>query len=384
MTCRDGGDRGLVANFIKRFGRKARGEQASIEARLEISTGRYSTTVLFGPSGCGKTTILRSLAGLERPETGKITFNDEVWFDAERSLCRPPQARGIGYCFQHNALFPHLTVGRNIAYGLSRSDPDRQPKIADLLARFQLAELEHRYPHQISGGEQQRVALARALVRQPRLLLLDEPFSSLDTNLRVELRTQLRQLLRGFGIPVVLVTHDRLEALALAERVVVIDRGEIQQCGPVEEVFSKPSSAAVARIVGMETLVTGEVREVANGFASVDVAGSCLRALSRSFAPRQPVYIGIQGEDVDLLRCEAVETGTARQMSNDNRLTGPVRWLTPEGPFVRVGIDCGFPLVALVPRLTLEQRGLRVGETTTASIPVASIHLMAISRSPDE
>src|SRR5690606_35978694 len=140
-------------------------------------------------------TILRSLAGLERPEWGTITFDKEVWLDTERSICRTPQERGIGFCFQEYALFPHLTVSQNIGYGLRGAAEQRRRTIAGMLERFQLEGLEHRFTHQISGGQQQRVALARVLVRQPGLLLLDEPLSALDATLRNDLRTKLRQLL---------------------------------------------------------------------------------------------------------------------------------------------------------------------------------------------
>jgi len=232
----------LVARFEKRFR-----DGAAINAQLEIPVGEFSTTVLFGPSGCGKTTFLRSLAGLERPQTGNITFNGEVWLDTERSICRSPQDRGIGFCFQEYALFPHLSVRQNIGYSLRGDRLSRRSKTDEMLRRFQLDELADRFPHQIFGGQRQRVALARALVRQPRLLLLDEPLSALDATLRDELRTKLRGLLTASGIPVVLVTHDRMEAIALADQVIVMDGGRVEQSGRVEDVFSRPLNADFRR-----------------------------------------------------------------------------------------------------------------------------------------
>lgn len=354
----------LVAHFQKRFSRGS-----VIEARLDLLTNEFSTTVLFGPSGCGKTTILRSLAGLERPESGTITFNDDVWFDAERSICRSPQERDIGFCFQEYALFPHLTVSQNIGYGLRGNEPQRHHTIGEMLERFQLIGLGQYYPHQISGGQQQRVALARALVRQPRLLLLDEPLSALDATLRDGLRTKLRQLLSSFEIPVMLVTHDRMETIAFADQVVVMDGGRIEQNGPVEEVFSRPVNSKVARIVGIETVEIGKVIEVSNGLAIVDVKGVRLVAVAPLESQRS-VCICIKGEDVALQADDQVRD------KSRNQLPGTIQWISPEGPLVRIGIDCGFELIALVTRPACKELGLRIGDRITASIKAPSIHLM--------
>jgi molybdate transport system ATP-binding protein len=184
---------------------------------------RHSITVLFGPSGCGKTTVLRCLAGLERPEHGRIIFGDDVWFDSDTKTHLSPQKRGIGLVFQDYALFPHLSVAENIAYGLDAlPKPERQTRVDEIIQRFGLDEQRHRRPRQISGGQQQRVALARALVTQPRLLLLDEPLSALDTGLRNELREDLRIQLKTLDIPVVLVTHDQAEAELLGAQIIMM------------------------------------------------------------------------------------------------------------------------------------------------------------------
>ena len=189
-----------------------------IHGALEMPATRHSITVLLGPSGCGKTTVLRCLAGLERPERGRIVFGDEVWFDADTKTHLTPQQRGIGLVFQDYALFPHLSVAENIAYGLhALPKPERETRVDEIIQRFGLDEQRQRRPRQISGGQQQRVALARALVTQPRLLLLDEPLSALDTGLRTELREDLRRHLKTLDIPVVLVTHDENEASLMAD-----------------------------------------------------------------------------------------------------------------------------------------------------------------------
>jgi len=193
----------------------------TIHGVLEMPATTHSITVLFGPSGCGKTTALRCLAGLERPERGRIQFGDQVWFDFESRTHLSPQDRGIGFVFQDYALFPHLRVVENIEYGLhALTMLERQTRVNEVIERFGLNEVRHRRPSQISGGQQQRAALARSLVTRPRLLLLDEPLSALDTGLRNELREDLRRHLQALDIPVVLVTHDEDEARLLADRVI--------------------------------------------------------------------------------------------------------------------------------------------------------------------
>jgi molybdate transport system ATP-binding protein len=226
---------------------------ASIQGELGLPIDTHSVTILFGPSGCGKTTVLRSIAGLERPESGLIRCGDDVWFDAENRICLSPQRRNIGFVFQDYALFPHLTIRQNIGYAL-RGTPagEKARRIEEMIERFELTELDRRHPWQISGGQKQRVALARALVRSPRLLLLDEPLSALDTTLREEVRDELRGHLRKIGIPTILVTHDREETRLLGDQLVVMDKGRVQQSGPVEHVFKNPVNHAVARSLGVQ------------------------------------------------------------------------------------------------------------------------------------
>ena len=217
----------MSESLVARFERRFNGEP-TIAADLTLAEDRFSITVLFGPSGCGKTTILRCLAGLDRPEAGSIHLGQRVWFDAEQRVCLSPQDRDIGFLFQEYALFPHLTVAENIGYSLGGVVAAlRQQAIEEMLVRFDLQGLDQRFPRQISGGQQQRVALARALIRRPRLLLLDEPLSAPDAATREQLRSELRRLLAEFAIPVVLVTHDRLGAMAMADQVVVLDQGRV-------------------------------------------------------------------------------------------------------------------------------------------------------------
>jgi molybdate transport system ATP-binding protein len=342
---------------------------ATVRAILRGGTEGFSVTVLFGPSGSGKTTILRCLAGLERPEQGHIRLDNDLWFDAQAGCFLPPQRRGIGFLFQDYALFPHLTVARNIAYGLKLAGSNPQRNVEEMLERFQLSGLAERYPHQISGGQQQRVALARALVRKPRLLLLDEPLSALDAPTRTDLRRQLRRILHDLAIPSVIVTHDAMEAIALGDQVLVLDQGRVRQSGTIQEVFSRPADLAVARIVGIETVARGRVMEAQEGLAVVAVGQAQVYALADGSIGGE-VDICIRGEDV------IVQLDEQQGSSVRNRLHGKVVTLIREGPMVRVMLDCGFLLTALVTRPAAEELSLREGLAVVALIKASAIHLI--------
>ncbi len=238
----------------KRYGRSER--PAVREISLEIHDGEL--LVILGPSGCGKTTTLRLIAGLERPDEGNIEIAGRVVADHWRSV--PPEARNVGMVFQDYALFPHLTVEENIGFGLRKwSKRERQARVQELLELTGLTTFRQRYPHQLSGGQQQRVAIARALAPRPAVLLLDEPFANLDATLRLRLREELRRLLRELGTTVVLVTHDRDEALSLADRVAVMLEGRILQVDTPERIYHEPRTREVARLVGQATFVPARV-----------------------------------------------------------------------------------------------------------------------------
>jgi iron(III) transport system ATP-binding protein len=223
---------------------------------LEVAAGEV--LALLGPSGCGKTTLLRVLAGLEVPDAGSVSLDGRPVIEGGRALV-PPERRGVGLVFQDFALFPHLDVRHNVAFGLRHLDPRaREARVDALLARFDLASLGGRRPDELSGGQQQRVALARALAPEPRILLLDEPFSNLDASLRRRLRVALREQLKAIGVTTVLVTHDESEALSLADRVAVLDAGRVAQVAPPEVIYGKPASVAVARATGQVNAVPGE------------------------------------------------------------------------------------------------------------------------------
>lgn len=222
----------------------------TVRARLDpLASG--STTVLFGPSGAGKTTVLRCVAGLDRPDAGRVVCGEQRW--SEGGIFVPPQARRVGYLFQDYALFPHMTVAQNVGYGL-REAGQRSEVVTRLLERFGLGGLADRRPAQLSGGQAQRVALARALAPDPSVLLLDEPLSALDVQTRSSLRRELREILTQVGVPTLIVTHDRAEAAALGDRLVLLAQGQVLQQGPTAALFQRPSSAEAARVLGIENV----------------------------------------------------------------------------------------------------------------------------------
>jgi iron(III) transport system ATP-binding protein len=236
--------------------KKFAGTAAVDDLHLEIGDGEFVS--LLGPSGCGKTTTLRLLAGFLQPDAGEIRVDGKTISSA--SLLVPPERRGMSMIFQSYAVWPHMTVAQNVAYGLKFKQMAKQEidaKVAKLLDVVHLADLKDRYSAELSGGQQQRVALARALVVEPRILLMDEPLSNLDANLREEMRFEIRRLHEEFQITTVYVTHDQAEAMATSDRIAVLDRGRLVQYGSPTEIFDRPNTRFVAEFVGKANILTG-------------------------------------------------------------------------------------------------------------------------------
>lgn len=260
-----------VENLVKRFGPVVAVDGIS----FAVEAGEI--LVLLGPSGCGKTTALRCIAGLEQPDAG------DVRLDGRSILGLPPERRNVGLVFQHYALFPHLSVAANVAYGLRHGRPRlprklRQKRVAELLALVGLSGYEGRKPHELSEGQKQRVALARALAVEPKVLLLDEPLSALDAALRRELRRELRRILRERATTAVYVTHDQEEALALGDRVGVMNAGKLEQVDVPQALYERPRTPFVAQFLGRANLWPAQVVREEGSAAWVEVAGVRVRA----------------------------------------------------------------------------------------------------------
>ena len=245
-----------LEHVTKRF--EAGGAPAVDDLSLAVERGRI--LALLGPSGCGKTTTLRLIAGFETPDAGRITIAGRTVADGRDGAHVEPEAPGVGIVFQDYALFPHLTVGENVAFGLPRSGRSaRGERVGQILDLVGLAELADRYPHELSGGQQQRVAVARALAPAPAVILLDEPFSNLDADLRAQMRDEVEKILRSTGTTAIFVTHDQEEAFTIADQVGVLDCGRLEQLGPPEAIYHHPATPFVAEFVGAADFLPGIV-----------------------------------------------------------------------------------------------------------------------------
>ncbi|MBO5034190.1 MAG: ABC transporter ATP-binding protein [Oscillospiraceae bacterium] len=264
------------------------------DLNLEIEDRGFVT--LLGPSGCGKTTTLRMIAGLETPTEGTITIDDVVVFDAEKGINLPPVKRDIGFLFQNYALWPHMTVYQNIAFGLENlkwSKEDIRKRVDELLALLKIEQVEKRYPSELSGGQQQRVAIARTLAPSPKVLFMDEPLSNLDAKLRQEMRTELKRLHSDTSSTFIYVTHDQLEAMTLSTRVCLMDTGVLQQYDPPLTVYNRPANQFVAEFVGNPTMnfLPAKAKAVDGNTAGVELLGKIAK-----FTARDGLRLG--GEDV--------------------------------------------------------------------------------------
>jgi molybdate transport system ATP-binding protein len=341
----------------------------SFSLDVELSVGR-ETVALVGPSGAGKTTVLRAVAGLRHPDRGRITLGDRVWFDSDAKINLAPEARSVGLVFQEYALFPHMTVAKNVAFGGGAE------RVGELLERFGISGLAGERPAGLSGGERQRVALARALARGPGVLLLDEPLSALDAHTRSTVRTELQELLGQLGLPTLLVTHDFRDAAALADRIGVVVAGQLRQVGTAVELVDHPADPFVVSLTG-GNLMRGTARPREGGGSEVRLDSGALvhsdqRAIGRVGVAVYPWEIAIGAPD------------DGDGDGSPNAITAPISALAPEGGRMRVRIG---PVTAEGPRDELERLGLQRGEPAQASFSPASARLLVLRederRDPD-
>jgi molybdate transport system ATP-binding protein len=341
----------------------------TLEVDVEM---RGRVTAIFGPSGSGKTSLLEIVAGLRSAKSGLIQLDDVVLTDVARGVFVPIRQRGIGYVPQDLALFPHLSVRQNLLYGRKPAGGrERVIPFERIVEVLDIQPLLQRGVTQLSGGEKQRVALARALLAAPRLLLLDEPLASLDLKLKMRILPYLARVRDEFGIPMLYVTHDRFETLALADRMVVLDDGKIEQIGPVQEVFSRPASLAVADMLAVETVLEGRIVKMDGELVNVAAGPTALVSAAQHLpASTREVYVCIRAEDVVVLKGGDVP-GSAR-----NRLPAVVKSVAREGALMRVELDCGFVLAALLTKQACEELALQPGTRVVALVKAPLVHLI--------
>jgi molybdate transport system ATP-binding protein len=326
----------------------------SFDVELAVDV-RAETFALVGPSGAGKTSVLRAVAGLTRPSRGTIACGDETWFDAEREIDLRPEQRSVGFVFQEYALFPHLTVEQNVAFGGGRADR--------LLWRLGIEQLAKAKPAELSGGERQRVALARALARSPQVLLLDEPMAALDPHTRGAVRAELHDLLRELGLPALLVTHDFEDAAALADRVGVLAEGRLRQVGKPGDLLGAPADPFVARLAGANVL-SGVAARAPNGLTGVLLDAGPMIFAADEAAGRTDVVV--YPWDVSLAR-EAPDDSAL------NHVRDEIVSLTPLGNRARVRLKL---LTAEITTASLERLQLAAGEPVVASFKATQARLL--------
>jgi len=329
----------------------------SFDLEVALAVGA-ETVALVGPSGAGKTTVLQAVAGLVRPSRGRISSNGSTWFDSRGKVNRRPEQRAVGYVLQEYALFPHLTVEKNVSF----AGGERR----DLLERLGIEALAKAKPGELSGGERQRVAIARALARRPEILLLDEPLAALDPHTRGRVRAELRGLLRELRLPAILVTHDFVDAAAVADRIAVLVDGRIVQMGSAEELIAAPSSPFVAELAGGNLLI-GDARLRVDGLTEV-VLPSGVTIVSTDEAAG-PVGVVVHPWEISISRAE---TGDSAQ----NHVRAPIESIVPVGNRRRVRVG---PLTAEVTQASAARLELNEGEVVVAAFKATATRLTPLS-----
>ncbi len=326
-------------------------------------------TCLFGYTGSGKSLTLKMIAGLIRPDEGEISFGDNMFFKARKGVNVSPQDRDIGYVFQDNMLFPHMTVYQNVVYGLK--DVAKESKwICDVIRTLRLETLENKYPHQISGGQQQRTAIARAVIRRPKLLLLDEPFNSLDHAVRRKMHRETRRYQKYFNIPIILVTHDMDELHSLADWVVLYNDGRVEQTGRPQDVFARPATRAAARLIAAKNIFDVEVKSVAGGVAELSNDRVRFFAKADNQKVGDKVVCCIRPEHIFVVEPNA---------SAENRIAAVVvdivRNASSYDLFLKIG-DGSYTLELRVSAEQFKRHGVSLGKDIFVSVEPCDVHLI--------
>jgi molybdate transport system ATP-binding protein len=363
---------GMLAARLRKERRNAGASSFVLDVSIEVGPG---ITILFGPSGAGKSTLLDCVAGLARPEAGRIAVGDDVLFDSSSAIYVPPQKRRIAYVFQTLALFPHLSVEENAAYGLRElTEEERRARVGEILEAFRVEKLRKRKPGEISGGESQRIALARSLVTEPRVLLLDEPLTGLDAELKAAIVDDLRAWNAAKRIPILYVTHSRDEVDALGERVIAMENGHIMSSGAPMEVLDAPRKKKLAQAAGFENLLSGSVVDVreADGVMRVRLGESvCEIEVPLGFASAgDRVQVAIRAGDI-LLASER-----PRGLSARNVMEGQILSLEQRGTMEIARVNCGVTFVVHVTPGAVRALGLAPGQKVWLVLKTHSCHLV--------
>ena len=349
----------------------------TLAAEFRASAG---ITILFGPSGSGKTTLLKCVAGLERPDSGRVSLGPRVFFDSKQKIDAPVRERAIGYLFQSLALFPHLTVEGNVAYGLAHHPAElRRARMREILESFRVAHLATRKPGAISGGERQRVALARSLVTDPALLLLDEPLSALDALVKSKIIDDLRAWNASRNIPILYVTHSPAEAFALGERIVVLEAGGVLAQGTPQEVLAAPRHETVAQMAGFENIFDATVTAILEDHGTMRCRlGESTLELEVPLLWTEPgsaTRVAIRAGDI------LVAKARPEGISARNRFQGTLLSLERRGVTVIATIDAGVRFEVHLTPNAIQALGLKAGQQVWLIVKTYSCHLVAVDSS---
>jgi molybdate transport system ATP-binding protein len=343
----------------------------TIDVDIKASDG---ITVLFGPSGAGKTSILRTIAGIFTPDSGRITLGKRIYFDSSSGECLPIQQRRVGYVFQNNLLFPHLTAEQNVLYGVrDHSRYSARKRVRELLSLLGIRKTARRYPGELSGGEQQRIALARALASDPSIMLLDEPLSAVDVATRSRLLEEISAVQRKSGIPFLYVTHNHSEAVRLGSAMYVIHEGSIVQEGTPLEIFNSPRSASAARVVGTENVFAGDIVEHRSGDGTtvMDIQSCRIEVPYNGLPLGSRVTVGIRSEDIIISREHLTQT------SARNVLKGVVKHIILDADKAELVVSCGVDFKVSITPATIRILNLKTGTEIYMLIKARAMHLLA-------